>query len=394
VPEPKPNVQRQINRSAVLNLIRRRGTISRPALAKQLNLSLPTVMKITDNLMAENLITSSGTADSTGGRPAEKLRINGDQFAIIGVDLGGTKSYGAITDLAGRVLYEVYAEHAQGSSDSRLEQLCAFIEQLIGALGTELPPIWGIGIGVPGITLRPDGVVVFAPSLDWRDLPLQQILSERFGVRVLVDNDVNLAALGEWEFGIGKGTQSLVYITIGTGIGAGIVINGQIYRGFNQAAGEIGHFIPGVSFLGQRYDQFGALEQVASGIGLRHLARKAVETHQLPLDPAEVNAEAVFAAASEGQEWAKALVQQAADHLAVAIAGISTVLNPEIVVLGGGVMKSGDVLVEMIRQRLQGAIPYIPRIEQSKIGYRAGALGAIAFVLEMTTDQVRLSQNY
>lgn len=390
----KGNVLRQLNRSAVLNLIRRHGPISRPALAKQLDLSLPTIMKITDNLMADNLIMSSGPADSTGGRPAEKLCINGDQFAIIGVDLGGTKSYGAITNLAGHVLYEVYAEHAHDSSASPLEQLFAFIEQLIDALGTQLPPIWGIGIGVPGITIRPDGIVVYAPGLNWRDLPLQKILSERLGVRVLVDNDVNLAALGEWEFGVGKGTQSLVYVTVGTGIGAGIILDGQIYRGFNQAAGEIGHFIPGVGFLGQRYDQFGALEHVASGHGLRQLAQEAVEAYHLRLDPADVSAETIFAAASEGQEWALQLVRQAADHLAIAIAGVSTILNPEMIVLGGGVMKSGDLLVDMIRQRLEGAIPYIPRIEQSKIGYRAGALGAIAFVLEMTTDQVRLSQSY
>lgn len=394
VPDSKGNVLRQINRATVLNLIRRQGPISRPALARQLGLSLPTIMKITDNLMTENLIASSGLTDSTGGRPAEKLVINGDQFAIIGVDLGGTKSYGAITNLAGDILYEVYAEHMPDSAASALDRLCAFIDQLIAALGTDLPPIWGIGIGVPGITIRPEGVVEYAPSLNWRNLPLQKLLSERFGVRVLVDNDVNLAALGEWEFGVGKGTQSLVYITIGTGIGAGIVIDGQIYRGFNQAAGEIGHFIPGVGFLGRRYDHFGALEHVASGHGLRQLAQQAVETQQLPLDPAEVSAETVFAAAAENQEWALQLVQQAADHLAVAISGISTVLNPEMVVLGGGVMKSGDVLVNMIQRRLQGAIPYVPRIEQSKIGYRAGALGAIAFVLEMTTDQVRLSQSY
>ena len=218
----------------------------------------------------------------------------------------------------------MYAEHTADLADSSLEQLCAFIDQLIqNALGTDLPPIWGIGIGVPGITVRPDGIVVYAPNLNWRDLPLQKIFSERFGVRVLADNDVNLAALGEWEFGVGKGTQSLVYITIGTGIGAGVVVDGQIYRGFNQAAGEIGHFIPGVNFLGQRFDRFGALEQVASGHGLRQLALKAAEANHLSLDPAEISAETVFAAASEGQDWALRLVQQAADHLAVAIAGVS-----------------------------------------------------------------------
>ncbi|HVY19860.1 MAG TPA: ROK family protein, partial [Bauldia sp.] len=106
------------------------------------------------------------------------------------------------------------------------------------------------------------------------------------------------------------------------------------------------------------------------------------------------SAETVFAAAADGAPWATGLVRQAADHLAIAIAAISTVLNPELVVLGGGVMKSGQALAEMIRERLAAAIPYVPRIELSRIGYRAGALGAIAFVLDMTTDQVRLRRNH
>lgn len=389
--QQKKNVQRQVNRSAVLDLIRRHGPITRPAIAVQLGLSLPTVMKIADNLMSENLIASSGPADSTGGRPAEMLSFNGDRFSLIGVDLGGTKSYGAITNLAGQILYEVYAEHSKRPDESHLDRLCAFIDQLIAALGSDLPPIWGIGVGVPGVTLRPDGIIVGSASLGWRNLPLQQILSERYNVRVVVDNDVNLAALGEWEFGVGKGAQSLVYITIGTGIGAGIVVDGQIYRGFNQAAGEIGHFVPGVSFLGQRYDGFGALEQMASGNGVRDQALKALKIHEEDRDAEKVNAEAVFAAAKEGQLWALEIVHQAADHLAVAIAGLATILNPEVVVLGGGLMKSGTYLVDLIRQRVEGTIPFVPRIEASEMGYRAGALGAIAFVLEMTTDQVRLS---
>jgi predicted NBD/HSP70 family sugar kinase len=307
------------------------------------------------------------------GRPAEELEINGSQFGVIGVDLGGTKSYATITNLAGEILHEVYAEHEGGPGRDPLKELLGFIETLMRLPG--MPEIWGVGVGVPGITVRPDGVVVYSPSLEWRDLKLQDLLSRHFGVRVLVDNDVNLAALGEWEFGAGKGAQSLVYITIGTGIGAGIVLDGQIYRGFNHAAGEIGHLIPGVGFLGRRYEQFGALEQIASGHGLGELARRALAEQGIAVASDRIGAEA-------------------ADHLAVAIAAISTVLNPEVVVLGGGVMKSGHALVDLIRQRLDGAIPYVPRIELSTIGYRAGALGAIAFVLDMTTGQVRLRRSH
>lgn len=328
------------------------------------------------------------------GRPAEELEINGSEYGIIGIDLGGSKSYGTITNLAGEILHEVYAEHEGGAGRDPLKDLLRFIENLMRMPGKGVPEIWGVGIGVPGITVRPDGVVVYSPSLEWRDLKLQDLLSRHFGVRVLVDNDVNLAALGEWEFGAGKGAQSLVYITIGTGIGAGIILDGQIYRGFNHAAGEIGHLIPGVGFLGRRYEQFGALEQIASGHGLGELARRALAEQGITGASERIGAEAVFSAAADGQPWARQLVEQAADHLAVAIAAISTVINPEVVVLGGGVMKSGHALVELIRQRLDGAIPYVPRIELSTIGYRAGALGAIAFVLDMTTGQVRLRRSH
>ncbi|MCC7206726.1 MAG: ROK family protein [Anaerolineae bacterium] len=387
----RAELMRRINRSAVLNLIRHSAQLSRPEIARQLNMSLPTVMKVVEGLIAEGLVHPCGYGKSTGGRPAELLEFGGTQHAIIGIDLGGSKMFGAVADLLGHIQYEVYVEHAENELKDPLERLYSLISALLAAPRPATQQVWGIGIGVPSITLRPEGIVVNAPSLGWRDFPLQQILSERFGLRILVENDVNLACLGEWEFGVGGNSESMVYITIGTGIGAGVLLNGQIHRGFNFAAGEIGHFVPSPRFLGQRYEGFGALEHVASGLSIQKRTAEVAERLKIPSPAGGWGAEPLFAAANDGQAWAAELVDEIADYLAVAVAGVSVVLNPELIVFSGGVMKSGRLLVTRVQRRLQGAIPFVPRIELSEIGYRAAALGAIALLSEMSTAPVKVT---
>ena len=278
-------------------------------------------MKVVDGLIAEGLVQPCGYGKSTGGRPAELLEFGGTQHAIIGVDLGGSKMFGAVADLLGHIQHEVYVEHSGNDEKDPLKRLCSLIEELLAAPRPATQQVWGIGIGVPSVTLRPEGVVVNAPSLGWRDFPLQQLLSSRFGSRILVENDVNLASLGEWEFGVGGNSESMVYITIGTGIGAGVLLNGQIHRGFNYGAGEIGHFVTSPRFLGQRYDGFGALEHVASGLSIKNQATQMASRLQIAPPADGWSAESLFAAAIGGQEWAVKLVDEIVDHLTVAIAG-------------------------------------------------------------------------
>jgi glucokinase-like ROK family protein len=380
------SLMRSINRAAVLNLIRQDGPIARSAIARRLHMSLPTVMRIVEDLIEEDFVRFRGTSESTGGRPRALLEFNGDAYAVVGVDLGGTKMFGTVADLAGNVQHEIYLPHNCDGPRDPLERLCELIDRLLDAPRLPGQRIRGIGIGAPGTTLSQEGVVTWAPSLGWRDLPLKQILDERFDEPVFVENDVRLATLGEWGFGAGRGTQNLVCIAVGTGIGAGIILGGVLYRGHNQSAGEIGYLPPGPEFLGQRYDQFGALENLASGTGIASRGRHLLAQRGIPVPEEELTAEDVFAAARAGEPWAQQVVDETVDYLSLAIASVSALLDPEVVVLGGGVARSADLLIEPILQRLEGVVLCVPRLVASPLGRRAAVMGAIMLILNATTE--------
>lgn len=378
---------RSINRSAVLDVLRQNSPIARSQIANRLNISLPTVMRVVDDLIAEDLVRPQGSSEATKGRPRSLLEFNGKAHAVVGIDLGGTRMFGALADLSGTIQHELRSPLNASDRDSSLQYLCNLIQSLLDAPRPPGQRIRGIGVGAPGVTLCREGIVTWAPSLGWRDLPLRDILREHFNLPVWVENDVNLAALGELGYGAGQGARDLVCIAIGTGIGAGIIIDGSLYRGHNEASGEIGYMVPGIEFLGRRYDQFGALETLASGTGVAERARQLLVAEGVPPPPEGLDAECVFAAARGGQQWAQRVVDETIDYLSLAIANISALLNPELIILGGGIARSADLLIEPILRRLEGVIPCVPRLVASSLGRRATVMGAIALVLNATTEQ-------
>ncbi len=387
------SLMRNINRSAILELIREGSPISRSQIARQLNMSLPTVMRIVTDLIDEDLVRLHSPGESTGGRPGPLLEFNGNAYSVVGVDLGGSKLFGTVADLSGSIQYELHRPHEEGNSPhDYLDELCRFIESLLDAPRPEGQRVRGIGVGVPGLTLVPEGMVTWAPSLGWRDLPLQQILSERFDMPVFVENDVNLTALGEWGFGAGQGANNLVSIAIGTGIGAGIILGGALYRGHDQAAGEVGYLPPGIEFLGRRYEGFGALESLASGNGVAARALRLLRKENLPIPEDGLDAQWVFEAARNGQPWAQKVVDETVDYLGLAIASISALLNPEVIILGGGVARSADLLIEPILHRVEGVVPFVPRLVASPLGRRAAAMGAIMLVLNATSKHYQVKR--
>jgi glucokinase-like ROK family protein len=379
------HLSRSVNRSAVLEQIRLNETITRTQIARRLNLSLPTVMRVVEDLVADGLVETYGLSSSTGGRPPSLLRLNSRENKVIGIDLGGTKMYGAVANIAGEIQNEQYSLHSADNSMNYMDELCRLIENLLETPSSPAQRIIGIGVGVPGITLSPQGKVIFAPSLNWQDVPLQQILQECFRLPVFVENDVKLAALGEHGFGVGKGLRNLVAISIGTGIGAGLILDGMLYRGYHQAAGEVGYIIPGIDALGKCYDQFGALESIASGLGVVARARRCLQEKGIPFLEQELTSESVFQSARQGEAWAKTVIDETVDYLSLAIGNISTILDPEIIILGGGVARSADLLIEPILRRLEGVLLYPPPLVASNLGFRAAVMGAILLVLNTTT---------
>ena len=382
---------RAINRSAILELIRSSGPVSRSEVAARLQVSLPTVMRIVDDLTAEDLVRATGASQWSGGRKRALIEFNGSAHLVIGVDLGGTKLYGAVADLTGTILHELHISHHQTQSEESYDLLCGLIDNLMKFALETGKPLRGLGVGVPGVINPKSGLVELTPSLGWSDFPLRDRLASRYQVPVVVENDVNLAAAGEPWFGSDGEVQNLVLITIGTGIGAGVVIDGMVYPGTHHMAGEVGYTLPDRSCLGQSYPGFGAFELLASGTGVaaraRDLLRGLSGSAGLNAEQvASLTAEDVFAAARVGEGWAQKILAETVDYLAQAIASISMILDPDVILLGGGVSRSADLLIDPILARLRGVIPLVPRLEASRLGYRAAVMGSIVQLLRVTSN--------
>ncbi len=384
---------RTINRSTILDLVRDNGPISRAQISRDAGVSLSTTMRIIDELTEEGLVAPAGVGKSTGGRPGSLVDFNHNGFAVIGIDLGGTKIYGSIHNLGG----EIYSEarlpsfNNENHSSDVVEQLCRLIDHLMATPRPQGQKIMGIGIGTPGFENQ-DGDISVAPSLKWNNFPLRKVLTEHYQIPVFIENDVNLAALGEFGFGAGRGCQNMVCVALGTGIGAGIIIGGALYKGHGFAAGEVGYIIPGPDFLKKEYSGFGALEQVASGTGIAQRARQMAEELNLPLSKEDISAKYVFSAARDGEHWACKIVDETIDYLTICLANISALINPQLIVLTGGLMGSADLLLDPIQRRLEGLMPAVPRLAVSSLGPRATVMGATLFVLTAATGSHAVRQ--
>lgn len=377
-------LMRAINRSAILNTIRENGPLTRSQIAKMQAISLPTVIRVVTDLLKEELVIETGSIKSTGGRPSATIDLNYDRFVSISVDMGGSKIHSAITDLKGLVLAEVRrATHGDDGKETSLDNLVQSVQHMLLLAAERQTEVLGIGVGVPGVVVVDDGLVNLAPTLGWHDMPLRQILSEHFELPIVIENDVNLAALGEHGFGAGRGADNLICIALGTGIGAGIILNGELYRGSNHLAGEIGYMLPSVDHLGTRYTGLGALEQVASGTGIERIVQTTYRADAG--ETQHITAKDVFAAARQGKPWAEELVGNTVDYVTMALANVTSLLDPEVIILSGGIMQSADLLLEPIKARFEQLLPVTPRIVLSSLGSRATILGATMLILTHVT---------
>jgi glucokinase len=197
--------------------------------------------------------------------------------------------------------------------------------------------------------------------------------------------------MGELWFGAGQDVQNMILMIVGYGIGAGIIIDRALYRGGSEASGEIGNFLPGPEFFDQDYRDFGALESVASGIGIVEKAKTSLKSWRDPEELESLTSDDIFLAARQGQQWAISIINEMADYLAIAVANLTVSFDPELIVFGGSISPFADLLVEPILQRIKNAIPTLPKLVASGLGLRAGAMGAVTNVLHHTKEfyQVR-----
>ena len=376
---------RGINRSAVLETIRRHGPIARTQIAELLQVSLPTVMRIVDELIEDELVKPTGVKEWSGGRKRSLLEFNASGHLIIGVDMNESRLYGAVADLAGSIHKEVFLSHQTRGVES-YDLLIGIIEQLLQEAGNMGVNIRGIGVGAPGITYYEEGVVQWAPTLEWRNFPLKENLADRFKLPVVLDNDVNISALGELYFGVGQQCTNLVLVIIGSGIGAGIIIDGGIYRGSHRTAGEIGFLLPDCSYMGVRREGYGALESLASGTSIATRAREVLSGKLAEEELGTLTAEHVFEAYRRGESWAIPIVSGMINYLSQMIVTLTVCFDPDMIVISGGVAKSADVFIDPIYKLIEGVIPVTPKLVVSKLGHRAAIMGAIVEILYNTAD--------
>ena len=304
----------------------------------------------------------------------------------LAVDVGGTWLRAALYPL-GKIRplrRERVPTRGEGRTEERLQ---ALLERIWPREGT----VMGIGVACPGPLDPFRGVVLNAPNIpDWHHLPLRALLEEAFGVPVALDNDANLAALGEWRYGAGRGYHHLIYLTISTGIGGGIIVADRLLRGAHGLAGEMGHVtvVPDGPPCG--CGQRGHLEAVASGTAIARMAEEALAggaSSALARSPHPLTAADVAAAAKEGDALAQQVLTTAATHLGRALAGFLHIFNPQAVILGGGVVQAGEVLLRPLEATLRASVMSPAYLEDlvlttAALGDDAGLLGALALIRE------------
>ena len=372
---------RRLNRSAVVDLIRTEGVASPSSLAERLNISIPTVMRVIEDLIAEDLVAYDGFDEANvRGRPRARIKFRGAAHAIIGIEAGKGEFYGAVANLEGVVQTEMH-ETADDDSERNFEKLVGLIRRLMAAPRPRGQTIRGIGIGLPSIVRQPEGEVVLTLGLGWRDMPLRARLSEHFQMPIVVENGRNLAAVGEWGFGAGRGANSVVSLSIGPGAGAGVVIDGKLYGGHSHAAGELSWYLDDPLLTGRPFEHLGD-KQSLRFFGIPEQATKMLEEANTQYAAGKLT----LAAVTDRQaDKIAPVVTELLDYATMAVGSVAAFMNPEIIVLAGRVVGGGDLVLDVLRHRLKGNVYDPPRLVIGALGHRDIVLGAVRLVLDATT---------
>jgi glucokinase len=318
---------------------------------------------------------------------------------VLGIDIGGTNVVvgGVAEDGSALVAGDSEPTHAEAGASDVLDRLVALASRAIERIRQEVPgaEILGVGVGAPGPLDTRRGIVLLTPNLGWVDMPLRQIIHDRLGLPAALDNDANCAVLGEWWVGAARGSRHAIGITIGTGIGGGLILDGRLYHGASDVAGEIGHTTIDTEGRHCKCGNYGCLEAYASGPNIALRAIEALEAgaeSRLPAyvagDLRQVTAQTVYQAAQDGDELALEVVNDTAKFLGVGIGNLLNVFNPEVVVVCGGVTLAGDHLFvpmrrEVARRAFKPAVAAC-RIVPGELAGTAGVYGAARVFLDQT----------
>ncbi len=310
------------------------------------------------------------------------------------IDLGGTKLRSIVVDGSGRVLGDdIRRSRTEEGLEAVLDRMAESLDASLAKAGVERRSLAGLGIASPGAVDIVRGIVPSAPQLPgWQDVPLARLLEERLGLPTRLENDATAAALGEHRFGAGRGSRFMLYITVSTGVGGGIIIDGELYRGKSGAAGELGHVIIDMNGPSCGCGAHGCLESLASGTAIAKRGEELAESGDSPVlarlrrEEGPVTAEMMERAATMGDVASREAFRQAGHYFGVALAGFVNVFDPEVIVVGGGVAKAGDLLLEQARVTMESLAMTQPlkgvRLTVSELGDFVGTFGMLARLRE------------
>lgn len=307
---------------------------------------------------------------------------------VIGIDLGGTKISTALSDFNGNVVSQsIIATDAHEGEAAVLGRIIKTVEDVIENGKVDVVQVKAIGIGSPGPLDAKTGIIITTPNLPFKDFDLVSPIREKFQIPVYLDNDANVAAIGEFMFGAAKGTENMVYFTVSTGVGGGAVLNGKIYRGNTSNALEIGHATVAPDGPRCNCGNIGCLEATSSGTAIGKRAKEALESKvdtSLRKYKSVTSAE-VFAEAAAGDAVSQDIINNALNYLGIGVANAISIFDPEMIIIGGGVSKAGkivfDKVQEVVNKRCFKNMAEACKIVPAGLGTDAGVIGAVALAI-------------
>jgi glucokinase-like ROK family protein len=384
---------KDINTSTILQIVRTKGPISRAEISKLTGLNPATISSNVGSLIEAGLVRETGIGASSGGRKPMMIELNPGAYYVIGVDMGTTDVSTGITDLEGRIQCKITLPfHDLKEPGEILAIISQSIREVLQASDLSSDQMIGIGMGIHGLVDPEKGISLFAPAFQWKDVPVSEPFSEEFGLPVSIDNDVRAMALGEKWFGKAADVGNFVFLNIGTGIGSGIYVNGELIQGAHFGAGEIGHVR--VEEPGERCfcGKHGCLSTLAAGPAIERRARLAAEAGESPMlldlvkgDLSRITGEIIHQAALRGDPYALRLLDATGRHIGGALSIIINLLNPEMVLIGGGVANGGPFIfdglkAEVEQQAMHNNIEKI-YIGPAGLGDDCGIIGAATLIL-------------
>ena len=394
---------RKINKSIVMNTLRLHAPISRARVANLTGLNRGTVSNIVNALIDEGLVSENESEDGKVGRPGISLRLRPDGGAVVGIEIDVDLITIVLTNFAAETLWESNVEiNPSDSQTSIIRQAELLVDQALSiASEKQLRPL-GIGVALPGLINLRRGDLTIAPNLNWKDVPFRLMWNQRFRLPIFVENEANLAALGEYYFGVARGCENFIYLSSGIGLGGGLMFSGKLFRGGFGYAGEIGHIQRDP--LGEKCS-CGRIGCWETQVGPRAVLRKVKKELQLHPDRSLLDAchgdldiltfKMVVKFALEGNQTCRQAIEDVARYLGEGIADMVNVFNPELVVIGGEFIQGKDILQPIIEKTifssaLQPSTDGL-RIAFSERGANAGAFGAIAIVLDDILREMTLT---